>query len=150
MENPAYGLYNPSISVIRGIQNRRVNISSVSNMIADGFETTIPFQDSTKIRKLVFTPEIRRHILSVIYADMKFLREARAVDYNVEIYTAEGVTAISRNVFIETQSQPKSVAFVMSNFLHIQSSKKCFKGNKYEVSSIEYANSLTSNFSSIV
>lgn len=152
MENPKYMLNDPNITIMRGLfTNRRVNISPVSNMISEQLNTTLESHDISRCRRFVFYPEHRRHILSVIYSDMKFLRKASAIDYNIEIYSGvKRGSANTRNMFLESSSDAHSVVFNISNFLNVERDNRCFMKRKRDVSSLEYANSLTSHFSSVV
>lgn len=152
MENPKYALNDPNITIIRGLYtNRRVNITPVSNMIPEHIETTPDSYDISRNRKFIFSAEHRRYILSVIYSDMKFLRKASAIDYTIELYSGDKIPSGNiRNMFLESSSYAHSVVFSISNFLNVEKDNRCFKRRKRDVSSLEYANSLTSHFSSIV
>jgi hypothetical protein len=152
MENPKYVLDDPNITIIRGLYtNRRVNITPVSNMISERLVTAPDPNDISRNSKFMFSPENRRHILSVIYSDMKFLRKASAIDYTIEIYSGDKIASGNiRNMFLESSFDAHSVVFNISNFLNVDKDNRCFKRRKRDVSSLEYANSLTSHFSSVV
>lgn len=149
MENPKYGLKDPSATIIRGNQINRKSIESVNEIITDFQDTRADSIYCSKNRQLIFSPEDKRRILSIIYEDMKFLSNMNAIEYNIEIYSGNRLDT-RRNMFHHTKLYTQSVVFCISNFLHMVSYKKCFKRPQYVLSSSEYAETVTDHISSMV
>jgi hypothetical protein len=149
IQNPKYGLKDPSATIIRGNKIYRKSIVSVSEITKDFQDTIAESMYRSKNRQFTLCQEDRSHILSVMYEDIKLLNDMNAIGYDIEIYSGNRLDAC-RNMFHHTKLCKESVVFCISNFLRIASSKKCFRRSQYMLSSSEYAETVTSHISNMV